>query len=420
MKSSPATRRLPVGVIVGTRPEAVKLAPVISALARSRTLRPVTINTCQHRHMVAQILTDFGIASDFFLDVMRPRQTLSGLTSRLCGAMGEFLSHHRLGAVLVQGDTTSAFVGGLCAFYYKIPVGHVEAGLRSGDMYSPFPEEINRRMLGVLATWHFAPTNRSRDALLAENIDPRSIHVCGNTVVDALHYMIRRMKAYGGIRRPKPDDRRLVLITCHRRENLGAPMASVARAVERLARAHPEADFILPVHPNPAVREVIAPVLRALPNVCLTKPMDYDQFLSYLVRAHVVLSDSGGVQEEATSLGKPVLLLRRETERPEGIEAGVVKMVGTDEDRIYRLAHQLLASPKAWAAMARGSEVFGDGKSARRIVAILERSFRGETVPRGNSPKPAAPRSGRTKTPDNRRSPRQIPGRTRSGKKASS
>lgn len=420
MKSSPAAKRIPVGVIVGTRPEAVKLAPVISALARSRTLRPVTINTCQHRHMVAQILADFGIASDYFLDVMRPRQTLWGLTSRLSEAMGEFLSHHRLGAVLVQGDTTSAFVGGLCAFYHKIPVGHVEAGLRSGDVYSPFPEEVNRSMLGVLATWHFAPTNRSRDALLAENISPRSIHVCGNTVVDALHFMIRRMKASGGIIRPKPGDRRLVLITCHRRENLGAPMASVARAVERLAVVHPETDFVLPVHPNPAVREVIGPVLQALPNVRLTEPMDYDDFLSHLVRAHVVLSDSGGVQEEATSLGKPVLLLRRETERPEGIEAGVVRMVGTDENRIYRLAHQLLSSPDAWAAMARGSKVFGDGKSSRRIVSILERSLKAKQGPRDSSPKPAAPRSGRTKKPDTRRSPRQSPGRARSGKQASS
>lgn len=418
MNKPPPTPRMPVGVIVGTRPEAVKLAPVISALARSRTLRPVTINTCQHRHMVAQILADFGIASDYHLDVMRPRQTLDGLTSRLAAAMGEFFAHHRIRAVLVQGDTTSAFVGGLCAFYHKIPVGHVEAGLRSGDMYSPFPEEANRRMIGVLATWHFAPTGRSRDALLAENTPRRSIHVCGNTVVDALHYMIRRMKATGPSRRRKMRDRRLVLITCHRRENLGAPMASVARAVERLALAHPDTDFVLPVHPNPAVREVIAPVLRSLPNVRLTEPMDYDEFLSHLVRAHVVLSDSGGVQEEATSLGKPVLLLRRETERPEGIEAGVVKMTGTDEDRIYRVAHRLLTSRKAWAAMARGSKVFGDGKSARRIVGILERSLKEK--PPGSSPAPAAPRSGRKKTPDTRRSPRRSPRPAGSGTKASS
>ena len=420
MKQPARTSRLPVGVIVGTRPEAVKLAPVIRALAQSRTLRPVTINTCQHRHMVAQILADFGIASDFHLDVMRPRQTLAGLTSRLAQAMGDFFAHHKIRAILVQGDTTSAFVGGLCAFYHKIPVGHVEAGLRSGDMYSPFPEEINRRMLGVLATWHFAPTNRSRDALLAENTAPRSIHVCGNTVVDALHYMIRRLKVPGQTRERSAHQRRLVLITCHRRENLGAPMASVARAVERLALAHPDTDFVLPVHPNPAVREVIAPVLRSLRNVRLTEPMDYDEFLSHLVRAHIVLSDSGGVQEEATSLGKPVLLLRRETERPEGIEAGVVKMTGTDEDRIYNFAHKLLTSRKAWAAMARGSKVFGDGKSSRRIVTILERSLREKPAAPGNSPKPAAPRAGRKKKPDTRRSPRQSPRPARSGKKASS
>jgi len=379
-RRNPSKKR--IAVVVGTRPEAVKLAPVIRELVRSKTLEPLTINTCQHRQMVKQIFRDFEIRADIELNVMRPRQTLWGLTARVSQTLGDFFQKEPVNAVLVQGDTTSAFVGGLCAFYHKIPVGHVEAGLRSGDMYSPFPEELNRSMLGKLSRWHFAPTAHSRKLLLAEGVDGRRIHVCGNTVVDALHWMIRRLRAKGAIARRKTGGRRLVLITCHRRENLGEPMAAVSRAIARLAARHPDCDFVFPVHPNPAVREVVEPILRPLANIRLAEPMDYDEFLAHLCRAHLVLSDSGGVQEEATSLGKPVLLLRRETERPEGIQAGVVKMAGTDEGRIFRLGHGLLTSDTAWAEMARGSKVFGDGKSARRIVKILEQSLQTEPARR--------------------------------------
>lgn len=370
-----------VAVVVGTRPEAVKLAPVIRALSLSRTLSPLVINTCQHREMVGQIFGDFGVTTDHELNVMRPRQTLWGLTSRLTAALGEFFTKNPVDAVLVQGDTTSAFVGGLCGFYHRIPVGHVEAGLRSGDRYSPFPEELNRTMLGRVATWHFAPTEHAREHLLSENVDPHSVYVCGNTVVDALHWMIARLQARGGLADGPGGSRRRVLITCHRRENLGEPMAAVARAIARLAARHPDCDFIFPLHPNPCVREVVVPVLEHLSNVHLGEPMNYDTFLSSLAGSHLVLSDSGGVQEEATSLGIPVLLLRRETERPEGIHAGVVKMVGTNENRIYRSARELLTSATAWERMARGSEVFGDGKSAPRIVRIMEKVL----APRGRT-----------------------------------
>lgn len=375
MKNVSRKARKKVAVVVGTRPEAVKLAPVIRELAGSRVLEPLTINTCQHLHMVEQIFADFGVRSDVKLHVMQPRQTLSDLTARVAKTLGGYFQRNPVDAVLVQGDTTSAFVGGLCAFYHKMPVGHVEAGLRSGDRYSPFPEELNRCLLGRIATWHFAPTQHSRRQVIREGIDPRTIYVCGNTVVDALQWMIRRRKGLARSSRARRGKRHLVLITCHRRENLGEPMAAVARAVRRLAVRHPDCDFVLPMHPNPAVREVIRPILRDLGNVQLTEPMDYGEFLDYLVRAHIVLSDSGGVQEEGTSLGKPVLLLRRETERPEGIKAGVVKMVGTDENRIYRCAHELLTSPDAWSAMAKGSRVFGDGQASARIVKILERSL---------------------------------------------
>ncbi len=366
-----------VAVIVGTRPEAVKLAPVIQALTQSSTLSPVIFNTAQHRQMVGQIFGDFGIQCDVDLDVMRPRQTLWGLTSRLAQAIGDHLESNPVDALLVQGDTTSAAIGGLCAFYHKTPVGHVEAGLRSDDIYSPFPEEMNRSLLGRIATWHFAPTPLSRDRLLGEGVMAKKVHLCGNTVVDSLHWMIARLKREGKLIPPKDPSRRLVLITCHRRENLGPPLVAVTAALKRLAVAHPDCDFLFPMHPNPAVRDVVEPILRPLANMELCEPMDYDAFLASLVRAHLVLSDSGGVQEEATSLGKPVLLLRRETERPEGIDAGVVKMVGTDENQIVHEATKLLASDAAWRAMACGSKIFGDGRSAPRIVRILERALNG-------------------------------------------
>jgi UDP-N-acetylglucosamine 2-epimerase (non-hydrolysing) len=340
-----------IGVIVGTRPEAVKLAPVIQALKNSSSLIPVTFNTGQHREMVGQIFGDFGIECDVDLDVMRPRQSLWGLTSRLSQAIGDQLEFSPVDALLVQGDTTSASIGGLCAFYHKIPVGHVEAGLRSDDMYSPFPEEMNRSLLGRLATWHFAPTPLSRDRLLGEGVTTKKIHLCGNTVVDSLQWMIARLEREGRLAASEGPQERLVLVTCHRRENLGRPLMAVCAALKRLAVRFPDCNFLF--------------------------PMDYDAFLSNLVRAHLVLSDSGGVQEEATSLGKPILLLRRETERPEGIHAGVVKMVGTNENSIVREASKLLDSEVAWRAMANGSKVFGDGRSAHRIVCILEKAFAG-------------------------------------------
>lgn len=365
--------RQPVAVIVGTRPEAVKMAPVIRALAASATLRPVTINTAQHRQMVVQIFRDFEIQADVDLRVMRPRQTLWGLTARLSEKLGDFFARHPVAAVLVQGDTTSAFVGGLAAFYHQIPLGHVEAGLRSGDLYSPFPEEANRSLIGRLARWHFAPTDYARQNLLAEGVPKSHILVTGNTVVDALHWMIGRLPA--AEKKPPREASRQVLITCHRRENLGEPLRGIVRALARLAEEFPDYQFLFPVHPNPAVREVVYPALEKRPNVSLVEPLSYDQFLRALVRSHLVLSDSGGVQEEATALGKPVLLLREETERPEGIQAGVVLRVGTDEQRILREARRLLSSAAAWQKMARGSKVFGDGRSAARIVRRLEREL---------------------------------------------
>jgi UDP-N-acetylglucosamine 2-epimerase (non-hydrolysing) len=369
-------KRQPVAVIVGTRPEAVKMAPVIRALAKSKSLAPLVVSTSQHQQMTRQILGSFGLRVDHDLKVMRKGQTLWDLSGRLAAKLGNFFDANKVAAVLVQGDTTSAFFGGLCAFYHKIPVGHIEAGLRTQEMYSPFPEEMNRTMLGSLASWHFAPTGDAVQRLHAENIPAARIFMTGNTVVDALRWMVPKcsaapLKKLIGAAAMK---RRLILVTCHRRESLGAPMAAVADAIATVARENADTVVLFPVHPNPAVRALVMPKLQGIANVVLCEPLDYDQFLSCLKHAYLVLSDSGGVQEEATALGKPVLVLRESTERQEGVKAGALKLVGTDAKLIVRESRKLLRDAAAYRRMSRASNVFGDGRSAERIVKILERS----------------------------------------------
>ncbi|MFZ4774273.1 MAG: non-hydrolyzing UDP-N-acetylglucosamine 2-epimerase, partial [Terrimicrobiaceae bacterium] len=297
--------------------------------------------------------------------------------------LGSLFEKTRIDAVLVQGDTTTAFVGGMCAFYHKIPVGHVEAGLRSHDRYSPFPEELNRQMLGRLSSWHFAPTAHSAGLLTAENIHNNDIFVCGNTVVDALHWMVGRAGLAPPALRIPSGLEKMVLVTCHRRENLGTPMRNVAEAVRRLSEEHDSVYFVVPMHPNPAVRDIIIPVLGNRPNVSLCEPLDYDGFLGVLKQAYLVLSDSGGVQEEATALGKPVLVLRRETERPEGVEAGTLRLVGTDADDIVAEASDLLLNRRAYEKMTTGSSIFGDGHASKRIVRILEEKLLDHCAPSG-------------------------------------
>jgi UDP-N-acetylglucosamine 2-epimerase (non-hydrolysing) len=364
-------RRL-VAVIAGTRPEAVKVAPVIRKLADSPVLAPLVVSTSQHREMTQQIFDDFGISVDVDLDVMRPRQNLWDLTASVSSKMGAFFEGNPVSAVLVQGDTTSAFVGAMSAFYHQIPVGHIEAGLRSHDRYSPFPEEMNRMLLGCVAGWHFAPTPYAARQLRRENVSADDIFMTGNTVVDALHWMVQRVSDEVLPAAARNKDRRLVLVTCHRRENLGKPMVEVAGAVRDLADKHEDLHFLFPVHPNPAVRDAVYPVLSGHPQITLCEPLGYDEFLAALKRAWLVLSDSGGVQEESTALGKPVLVLRKETERPEGVKAGTLKLVGTDRARIVDEVGRLSSSRAAYAKMTKGSKVFGDGKAAERIVSVLE------------------------------------------------
>jgi UDP-N-acetylglucosamine 2-epimerase (non-hydrolysing) len=372
MTTLSTSQKKTIAVIVGTRPEAIKLAPVIRSLQESDSLQPFTISTSQHAEMTAQILDSFCITPDLDLRVMRPRQSLWDLTASLSSTLGQVFSGNRFDAVVVQGDTTSAFVGGLCAFYHKIPVGHVEAGLRSHNRYSPFPEELNRVMLSRLADWHFAPTEFSASLLRAENIPNASIFISGNTVVDALQWMIHHAKN-SDLPAGVPENRQhLILVTCHRRENIGVPMRSVALAIKHLSEKHPGVHFLFPLHPNPSVRENVLPLLSNQPGITLCEPLNHEEFLSALRQSRFVLSDSGGVQEEATALGKPVLVLRRETERPEGVTAGTLRLIGTDVQDVIRETENLLANPAAYEAMTNGSNVFGDGHAAEHITRILE------------------------------------------------
>lgn len=356
-------------VVLGTRPEAIKLAPVIRALAAEPSLRVCVARTGQHRELVDQVLDVFDLRPDHDLATMTTNQTLPDLTSRLVVALDRLIARAAPQTVLVQGDTTTAFAAALAAFYHRVPVGHVEAGLRTGNRYAPFPEEINRRLISVLSTWHFAPTTRNEAALLAEGIAAADVRVTGNTVIDALQ-LILQTTCSPLDELPGPG-RRLLLVTAHRRESFGAPFAALCRAIRRIADTHPALDICYPVHLNPNVRQPVAQALAGHPRIHLLEPLDYVSFVHLLARADLVLTDSGGVQEEAPALGKPVLVMREVTERPEAIEAGIVELVGTDEERIVRRVNALLNDAAAYAARARPVSPYGDGRASARIVAFL-------------------------------------------------
>jgi UDP-N-acetylglucosamine 2-epimerase (non-hydrolysing) len=366
-----------VMVIYGTRPEAVKVAPLIQALRRSPLFTPVVAVTAQHRSMLDQVNEVFAITPEFDLDIHQPGQTLTSITTRALAGVQRLLAGQRPDAVVVQGDTTTVLAAALAAFYERIPVVHLEAGLRTDDPYSPYPEEINRRLATQLATLHLAPTATSRANLLAENVDQAAVVVTGNTVIDALLWTSSRDLDYGhpalgGLdSSPAP----VLLVTAHRRESWGAPMRAVGRALARIARSHPELRVVFPVHANPLVREAVLPAIGHLPNVTVTEPLPYGGFARLMKRATLILTDSGGVQEEGPSLGKPVLVMRDTTERPEAVEAGTVRLVGTDEDLIVNSASRLLTDPAAYAAMAGAINPYGDGHAAERSVAALACHF---------------------------------------------
>jgi len=348
------------------------MAPVILALKNEPWANVRVLATAQHRHMLDQVLNYFSIEPDIDLDIMRPNQTLTILTARLLLDLDDVLQAEKPDVVLVQGDTTTVMTAALACFYHRIPIGHVEAGLRTLDMQNPFPEEANRVITGRLARWHFAPTESSRQNLLREGISDKDIVVTGNTVIDALLMTAAKDLELGIEIDPS---KRLVLITSHRRENFGEPFRSICRALHTLAKRNLDVQFLYPVHPNPNVKDVAHEMLGNCPNIHLCAPLDYAPFVAAMKRSYLIISDSGGVQEEAPALGKPVLVLRDETERPEAVEQGVVKLVGPNYDRIVEEAQRLLDDESAYGEMARGVSPYGDGRGAERIVKVLREHF---------------------------------------------
>jgi UDP-N-acetylglucosamine 2-epimerase (non-hydrolysing) len=357
-----------MAVVFGTRPEAIKLAPVIRELT-DRGRAPVIVNTGQHRELLDPLLRRLAITTTIDLDVMRDNQPLSGLTARLADTLGAALRKFRPGAVIVQGDTTTALCGALAAFYERIPVAHVEAGLRSGVPDDPFPEELNRRMVSQLTRWHFAPTARAAGALTSEGIDVSSVDITGNTVIDNLFWVVGHALGRSAFVTTGARMRR-ILVTLHRRENQGSRMSGVAGVLRRLA-ARGDVEIVLPLHRSPSVREVLVPALGGQPGITLVEALEYPDFTATLAACDLVITDSGGVQEEAPSLGKPVLVARDTTERPEAIEAGAARLVGTGVAALYSAAMALLDDPVLYASMASVVNPFGDGKAAGRIVTRL-------------------------------------------------
>lgn len=363
-------------IIFGTRPEAIKLFPVIRALEADPRFRPVVCVSAQHRQMLDQVLEMAGIVPDHDLDLMQPGQTLDSLTALLLTRLGAVMDAEQPERVIVQGDTATAMAGALAAYYRKIPVDHVEAGLRSGHIYHPWPEEVNRKIIGSIASLHFAPTAVAAGKLLAEQVPADRVHVTGNTVIDALQWVQARIVAKPSLAGDLVDlerrfaGRRIIGVTSHRRENFGEGMAKIAEAIRQIA-ARPDVAVILPVHLNPNVRAVMNQALDGLSNVALIEPLDYPHFVRLLAIAEIMLTDSGGVQEEAPALGKPVLVMRETTERPEGVSAGTAKLVGTDVTRIVTELFNLLDDKAAYEAMARAHNPFGDGQSAGRIVELI-------------------------------------------------
>jgi UDP-N-acetylglucosamine 2-epimerase (non-hydrolysing) len=371
-----------VMVVFGTRPEAIKLAPVVRALDEHGTLGPRVVVTGQHREMLDQVNDFFGIVPDVDLDLMSHGASVNAIARRVLESMETLLAAERPAAVVVQGDTTSAFAASLAAFLAEVPVVHVEAGLRTGNLRSPFPEEANRRLTAVVADLHLAPTATARDNLLAESVDPARVVVTGNTVVDALQWAVRRPVRLTDPRVAELGaDRPLVLVTTHRREAWGPRMEAAMAGLGDVAAAHPELDVLLPMHRNPVVRDAVVEALGAHDNVLLTEPLAYAEFAHVMARAHLVVTDSGGIQEEAPSLGKPVLVLRDTTERPEGVAAGTVRLVGTDRDVVRTETERLLTDPAAYAAMANAVNPYGDGHAAARSVAAIDALLHGSAMP---------------------------------------
>ncbi len=368
------TERLKVMTIFGTRPEAIKMAPLVLELQKHpEKIESIVTVTAQHRQMLDQVLSIFGITPDFDLNIMKDRQTLIDVTTRGLEGLDKIMKEAKPDIVLVHGDTTTTFIASLAAFYNQIPVGHVEAGLRTWDKYSPYPEEMNRQLTGVMADLHFSPTAKSATNLQKENKDESRIFITGNTAIDALQTTVKETYSHPVLEKLGND--RLVLMTAHRRENLGEPMRNMFRAIKRLVDKHEDVQVVYPVHMNPVVREIANEILGEHNRIHLIEPLDVIDFHNVAARSYLMLTDSGGVQEEAPSLGVPVLVLRDTTERPEGIEAGTLKLAGTDEETIFGLADELLSDKEAHDKMAKASNPYGDGRASERIVEAILQHF---------------------------------------------
>ena len=361
--------RKTIMLVFGTRPEAIKMCPLVRELKKRPEVRTLVCVTGQHRGMLQQVLDAFDVVPDYDLAIMQDRQTLFDITERVLKGMKEVLEKEKPDAVLVHGDTSTTFAAALSCFYLQIPVGHVEAGLRTYNIWSPYPEEFNRQCVSVIARWNFAPTPLSRDNLIREGKKPESIFVTGNTVIDALKTTVRENYTHPDLE--WAEGSRLILLTAHRRENLGAPMHAMFRAIRRVVEEHGDVKALYPIHMNPVVREAADAELGGCDRIRLTEPLDVLDCHNVMARSYLILTDSGGIQEEAPSLGKPVLVMRDTTERPEGIDAGTLKLVGTREDTIYREFTKLLDDRKAYEEMAHAENPYGDGHACERIADIL-------------------------------------------------
>ena len=361
-----------VMAIFGTRPEAIKMAPVVRELLKHPEIETKVCLTAQHREMLDQVVDLFQLPVDYDLDIMKQGQSLYDITDRVLLGLKEVLEKEKPDLVLVHGDTTTTFSATLAAFYQQIDVGHVEAGLRTGNMYSPFPEEANRRLTSVLTTLHFAPTETARQNLLKENQKDDRIFTVGNSVIDALLATVKKDYVFEDKELQDIEEhKRIILVTTHRRENLGEPMRNVYRALRRLVETVPDTEVVFPVHRNPLVRQAVKEVLDGVPGIHLVDPMEYEPFTNLMARSAIILTDSGGIQEEAPSLGKPVLVLRDTTERPEAVASGTVKLVGTDEDKVYNTAYKLLTDEVAYREMAESINPYGDGHTSERIAQAI-------------------------------------------------
>ncbi len=359
-----------VMLVFGTRPEAIKMCPLVNELKSRKNIETVVCVTGQHRQMLDIVLEAFSVTPDYDLSVMKDKQTLFDITTNILNKIKEVLEKEKPSVVLVHGDTSTTFVTALACYYLQIPVGHVEAGLRTYNIYSPYPEEFNRQAVGIVSKYNFAPTELSKENLLREGKEPTSIYVTGNTAIDALKTTIRSDYTHSQLEWAK--DSRLIMITAHRRENLGEPMKHMFRAIKRIIDEHPDIKAIYPIHMNPVVRETANEILGSCDRVRIIEPLDVLDFHNFLNASYLILTDSGGIQEEAPSMGKPVLVMRDTTERPEGIKAGTLKLVGTDEETIYTEFKTLLEDEAAYEKMSRASNPYGDGFACKRIADILE------------------------------------------------